>query len=121
MAKSPSAEVEETLTDAEIAYNKRVEAVKKEHPEVEHSIEIPGTDLVCFLRGVDRGTLEMALGFTIKVTGGNAEIIRAGETILLTCWVDGDEEIKKDKKHLITASLAAYRLVNAETGVLKKI
>ncbi len=84
----------------------------------EYSITVE--DKICWLKKIDRATLEVALGL-IMATTGQPQYIRAGEIILLNCWVNGDEEIKKDDKYLIPACLQAYELIQLKEASLKKI
>jgi len=94
------------------------EEVKKQHPEVTSVIEIEGAK--CYLKSIDRPTFEQAMGLITK-TRSNPEMIRAGEVILLNCWVAGDDIIKTDDAFLIPAALQAFELMEVKTATLKKI
>ena len=102
--------------------DKRIEdeiiKVQKEHPQVSYRIEVEG--MVCYLRKIDRATLEQAMGLMMK-TRGNPEYIRAGEVILLNCWVTGDDIIKSDEQYLMAACMTAYELMEMKSATLKKI
>lgn len=82
--------------------------------------EIVVEDKICWLKEVNRATLEVALGL-IMATTGQPQYIRAGEIILLNCWVGGDEEIKKNEDYLIPACFQAYELIKLKEASLKKI
>jgi len=77
-------------------------------------------DKTCILKKPTRATIEIALG-KMGVSGGQSELIRAGEIILRNCWVDGDAEILNNDDYLIPAALQAYQLIEFKTAELKKI
>ena len=52
---------------------------------------------------------------------GRPQYIRAGEIVLLNCWVGGDDEIKSDDDLLIPAAMQAFQIIQSKTAVLKKI
>lgn len=83
-----------------------------------YEIEVDGKK--CQLSEISRATLEIALGL-IMTTTSSPQYIRAGEIILLNCWVSGDEEIKKDESLLIAAAMKAYELIDLKEATLKKI
>lgn len=92
-------------------------------PKVVAEIEVEadnGELLKCRLKEVDRRTLEKALG-KMGVAGGDPQIISAGELILLNCWVDGDDEIRKNESYRVAASLQAFSLIEMKNATLKKI
>ena len=83
-----------------------------------YEIEVEGKK--CQLSEISRSTLEVALGLIMQTTG-QPQYIRAGEVILLNCWVSGDDEIKNDESLLIAASMKAYELIELKEATLKKI
>lgn len=78
-----------------------------------------GVEYVCYLKKPNRGMMEQALGLMGK--HGSPEMIRAGEVVLLGCWVDGDDIIKKDEDLLVSASLQAIGMVETLETSLKKV
>jgi hypothetical protein len=91
----------------------------KEIPKgAEFTIEVDGR--VAYLRKPDRITIESALGLAMPIQG-RPQYIRAGEIVLLNCWVGGDDEIKTDDDLLVPAAMQAFQIVQAKTAVLKKI
>lgn len=86
--------------------------------KAEHEIRVE--DKVCWLKKIDRATLEIAFGYIMAVNE-RPQYIRAGEIILLNCWVGGDEEIKKNEDYLIPACFQAYELIKLKEASLKKI
>tara|TARA_R110000796_G_scaffold63139_4_gene145521 strand:- start:5617 stop:5940 length:324 start_codon:yes stop_codon:yes gene_type:complete len=99
--------------------------VKKSEPALdgipkgaEFTIEVNGK--VAYLKKPDRITIENALGLAMPIQG-RPQYIRAGEIVLLNCWVGGDDEIKTDDELLIPAAMQAFQIIQAKTAVLKKI
>lgn len=84
----------------------------------EFTIEVNGK--VAYLRKPDRVTIENALGLAMPIQG-RPQYIRAGEIVLLNCWVGGDDEIKSDDDLLIPAAMQAFQIIQSKTAVLKKI
>lgn len=86
------------------------------------TIEIDGKK--CHLRPLDRTTFKLALGM---VSPGMKEprYVDAGQLILNTCWLDGDEELKDDKTPAnmpinVSACLKACEMIEIKEGELKK-
>ena len=109
-----------TTTSGDKTYEKQLKRVKEEHPQIKYEIEMDDKKTRCFLRSIDRATLETALGLTMK-TSGHSEYIRAGEVILTSCWVTGDEIIKTNEDFLMSASMQAFQLIQIKSATLKKI
>lgn len=76
--------------------------------------------LICYLKKPDRATMEVALGLTMSMTKA-PEYIKAGEIIINSCWISGDEEIRTDEDNLIAAAMQAFTLVNMKSAELKKV
>lgn len=74
-----------------------------------------GKEFTCRLRKIDRVTFELALKHYRK-----DEEIRAGEIILNTCWIDGDEEIKTNDELLIAAALQVKEMIIIFETSIKK-
>jgi len=81
-------------------------------------LEIEG--LKCYLKGISRPVMEQALGL-IMPTSGAPRLITAGELILNSCWVGGDEEIRKNDDLLMEACLKAVELIERKESSLKKL
>ncbi len=94
-------------------YDKAVE----EYPEITQQLVVGNK--VCYLKKVNRGTLEIALGFLMKINS-NPEPIKAGEIIINTCWVCGDEEIRSNDDYFMGACLQASGLIEQKSSFLKK-
>lgn len=77
-------------------------------------------DKKAYLKAINRATLEVVLGL-IMPSNGDPQYIKAGEIILNTCWVGGDEEIRTDEEYLNAAAMQAYQLVEIKTASLKKL
>lgn len=84
----------------------------------EFTIEVNGK--IAYLRKPDRITIENALGLAMPIQG-RPQYIRAGEIVLLNCWVGGDKEIQTDDELLIPAAMQAFQIIQAKTAILKKI
>ena len=81
-------------------------------------LEIEGK--TAYLKPISRATMEVAMGL-IMPTHGNPKLITAGEVILNSCWISGDEEIRKDEDLLIEACLQAVALIERKESSLKKL
>lgn len=102
---------DETAKDAQI---------KKQFPEVKYKISIPSEDKHGYLKKIDRVTYEQATGLISKLRG-NPEMLRAGEVILLNCWVTGDDIIKTDEDMMMAAAMQCFEIMETMEAVLKKI
>lgn len=80
-----------------------------------------GETFSCKLSEIDRNTLEVVIGLIMPTGGEKPQYLRAGEIILNSCWVDGDEQIRKDEQCLIAASMQAYKLFELKKTTLKKL
>ena len=64
---------------------------------------------------------EYALATTAMITStGQVNMAAAGKIIIQTCWIEGDEQIKKDDKLLFAASMKAASIINVQEAELKK-
>lgn len=95
--------------------DKNVDAIPKNAAFV---VEVDGKK--AYLRKPDRITIENALGLAMPVQG-RPQYVRAGEIVLLGCWVGGDDEIKSDEQLLIAASMQAFQIIKQKTATIKKI
>jgi hypothetical protein len=75
---------------------------------------------ICYLSSISRQVVETALGM-IMPTSGAPRLITAGEIILNSCWLGGDEEIRKDDDLLIEACLQCVSLIERKSATLKKL
>lgn len=105
------------------------EQEKTETPEIQnvdqdapkgakYVVEVEGKK--AYLRTPDRVTIENALGLAMPIQG-RPQYIRAGEIVLLGCWIDGDPEIKTNDDLLIPAAMQAFQIIKSKTAILKKI
>lgn len=86
-------------------------------------IEVDG--LKCKLKPLNRATFKIVLGM-IAPGMKDPKYIDAGQIILNTCWVEGDDALKDDKGDEntavnIAACLKACEMIEIKEGVLKKI
>ena len=107
-----------------ISEEDQIVAVKKQFPNAAFRLSIEGDEegeeKVCYLKEINRNVHEQALGLMMK-TKGNAEYLRAGEVILLQCWLTGDNAIKTEDAYLRSACMQAYELMELKSATLKKI
>ena len=82
------------------------------------TIEVDGK--IAYLGKPNRTTIENALGLAMPIQG-NPQFVRAGEIVLLNCWIDGDDEIKTNDELLVPAAMQAFQIIKSKTAVLKKI
>ena len=90
--------------------------------EKQHEIivKLPeGKEAKCILREPNFEVYGMAMVAGTNSTGKFNEIA-AGKFVLDTCWVEGDEIIKKDTKAYVSAAWEAYDLISIYTAELKK-
>jgi len=78
-----------------------------------------GKEYKAELKEPNRSIKEMALGYSAPIIG-EPKYIRAGEIILLGCWVSGDEVIKTDEYLLAGAAMSALGLLDIAEASLKK-
>ncbi len=74
----------------------------------------------CYLKEIDRETYELVLGL-IMPTNGQPKYVLAGEIILNRLWVGGDDIVKTQDDLLVSAAMAAYKLIDIKGSDLKKI
>jgi hypothetical protein len=81
-------------------------------------LEIEGKK--CYLKAITRPVMEQALGLIMPLTG-SPKMITAGEMILNSCWISGDDEIKTDPELYVDACLNAVQLIERKASSLKKL
>ena len=74
----------------------------------------------CILKPIDRATLGVALAFVAPIHG-NPDYFRAGEIILNTCWISGDDEIKTDDGLFAAAAFAVFEMIQVKKTKLQRI
>ena len=77
-------------------------------------------DYSCTVSKPTRQVLEVVLGM-LGVNGQKPQMLKAGEIILNSCWIDGDKEILQDDDLLVAASLQAYQLIEIKQASLEKL
>ena len=77
-------------------------------------------DKVVYLKGLSRVVLEKALGLMVPLNG-EPKLVTAGEVILNACWIEGDEEIRKDEELLVEACLQCCELIERKNASIKKL
>lgn len=81
-----------------------------------------GKTYECTIKKPDLNVIKtvMALMTPIPEMNKQMDSIGAGQWIIETCWIEGDEEIKTDVDLLVPASLQAVSLVNIYDAAIKK-
>ena len=75
-------------------------------------------DKSCKLRKLDRHTL----GVVMSLAGQDPpETLKAGETILRTCWLEGDKEILDVDEYFMAACMGTFKMVEIKTADVKKL
>jgi hypothetical protein len=72
-------------------------------------------DKVAYLRKPDRATLKAAMSKVLTDPIGFAEVI------LKNCWLDGDEDVKKNDEYIMGSVGPLNNIVNARTAELVKL
>lgn len=108
---------EEDNKDDQKELAKLLEKAKAEHPTIEYQFVVE--DKIFYLRKIDRNTLQSAMGDMVPVRG-KPKLIDAGELIINTCWVCGDEEIRSNDDYFIPACLQACGAIDQKAAFFKK-
>ena len=99
--------------------NKGTKEVEEKHPaEAKYLLSVDGKK--CYLKAITRVVTEKALGLMMPI-GGEPRLITAGEVILNSCWLEGDEEIRKNEELLVEACLQCVELIERKKGTIKKL
>lgn len=77
-------------------------------------------DYSCYLKEISRPVMEIALGMIMPINGA-PRLITAGEIILNSCWIEGDQEIRTVEKWLIEASLKCCEMIERQNSELAKL
>jgi len=80
-----------------------------------------GVDHTCQLTAIPRTVLEIVIGLIMPSGGEKPQYLKAGELILNSCWISGDELIRTDEQMLISAAMSAYKLFELKKTNLKKL
>ena len=72
-------------------------------------------DKVAYLRKPDRATLKAAMSKVLTDPIGFAEVI------LKNCWLQGDEDVKKNEEYIMGSVAPLNNIVNARTAELVKL
>jgi len=97
--------------------SKLLKKAKEEHPTIEYQFVVE--DKIFYLRRVDRNTLQSAMGDMVP-SRGKPKLIDAGELIINTCWVTGDEEIRTNDLYFVPACLVACGAIEQKAAFFKK-
>lgn len=81
---------------------------------------LEGQEFKAYLKPINRVIMETALGLIMPISG-TPKLITAGELILNACWLEGDDEIKKDEDLFCEACLQAVSLIERKNATLKKL
>lgn len=77
----------------------------------------------CKLSQPDLGVMKHAYSIMLPMNGDKGDIIGAGEKILASCWIEGDEEIRtgSDPMVRIAAAMRAATLIKSREATIAKI
>lgn len=114
---------ETTFDEIEEKKNEMLDASDKEKKdapkEAKYLIEVDGKK--GYLKNPNRHTIEVVLALVMP-SKGSPKYIKAGETILRSCWIKGgDEEILNNDDLLVSAAMQAYKTVKLRSGSIKKL
>jgi hypothetical protein len=90
----------------------RESQLKEKYPTL---FKLEFEDKVAYLRKPDRATLKAAMSKVLTDPIGFAEVL------LKNCWLDGDEEVKKNEEYIMGSVAPLNNIVNARTGELVKL
>jgi hypothetical protein len=90
----------------------RENQLKEKYPTL---FKLEFDDKVAYLRKPDRATLKAAMSKVLTDPIGFAEVI------LKNCWLEGDEEVKKNEEYIMGAVAPLNNIVNARTAELVKL
>ena len=94
-----------------------IEGWKKEHGEV-HEISVVdknGNVLKGYIKEPNRHVISMAMSLY-----SSKKMLEAGETILDSCWLGGDERLRTEEKPRIAAAMQAQNAVEMlESSMVK--
>lgn len=78
-------------------------------------------DKKAYLKHPDRGVYERVIPLMTPIPGmAPPDTLKAGNIILLSCWISGDEELKNDDDYNIPACMAACGLITLKEVSIKK-
>tara|TARA_R100001015_G_C4531229_1_gene97572 strand:+ start:209 stop:475 length:267 start_codon:yes stop_codon:yes gene_type:complete len=84
-----------------------------------YTIEVE--DKKCVISKPDRKVMGLVLPKLFPMLGDEKQdMLGAGEIILKTCWVSGDEEIRTVDEYILAASLQCVSLIEMKTASIKK-
>jgi hypothetical protein len=84
---------------------------KKKHGDIFKAVV---GDSVCYLKKPDRKTMSY-----VATLGNNP--VRANEALLENCWLDGDEDIKKDDDKFFGVSAQLAEIVQIKEAEITKL
>ena len=90
----------------------QIQAWKKKHGDV---FQITVEDKTAYLKKPDRNTLASAMAM------GKTNPMKTGETILKSCWLGGDDEIKSDDSYFFGALQQIDQLIEIKAAEIKKL
>jgi hypothetical protein len=71
----------------------------------------------CLIKDISIDFLEVLL---TELYSQKRNVVAIGRKILEECWISGDDEIRKNKKLKLEASLGAYQIIEFEVADVKK-
>jgi hypothetical protein len=69
-----------------------------------------------YLHKPDRNVVGMAMQAYSK-----QDIVRAGEALIVNCWLGGDQEIQQDDSCFVSAAVQAAELIELRQAEIKKL
>lgn len=104
--------------------NKEREAKKKAYLEKKanepKTVELEVEGFTCVLNKPNRGVYSRVIGLITPMAGKEPDLLYAGNVILNSCWVSGDDELKDDETLNIAVCLKAIELIEIKEASLKK-
>jgi hypothetical protein len=99
---------------------KLLDAWKAKHGEV-FAVSVAksrdGDDMfTAYLHKPDRNIVGMAMQAYSK-----QDIVKAGEALILNCWLGGDDQIRTDDSCFVSAAVQAAELIELRSAEIKKL
>lgn len=114
-AKQKDDFLEKKFVELQEKYSSAIERLKG----VETHTIVLQTGEGCILRKPDAGTMRKVMSKMFTMSG-ESDFAGAGEAILESCWVGGDNIILENDDMRIAAAMQAFQLVQMMQGIIKK-
>lgn len=106
--------------DSLAEFEQRLEALKETHKQTIYMIAVPLDDTgknytACYISKPARPVLSKAVSDIAQ-----GRLMEASETILRSCWIEGDEQIIEDDELFMSASTVINQIISFRQATLKK-